>query len=431
MRPSRLVIALATLGVASIRVSLAQIDASDTPPLAVDIFQTGPATFENELKKLAEQGALFQLSYTGEYFGNLSGGFRRGAEYEGLLKLAGRFNLEKLALLPHMTFYISALDTHGEGLTNRYVHDLNGVSNIDAYDTVRLYELWLQYGGPLDWLSIRVGQWAVDMKYFGVDSSQLFVNSSFGLYGTISNDLTAPVYPVAAPGIRLRVEPLPRLYLQLATFDGNPGQQNVDNKHGVAFRISQHDGALLFFEAKYRAHQKENAQAGWESTGGLKGTYTIGAFFATADFADEHGAGMHRGNYGGYVSIDQQVYCPDADKDPTRGLAAFARCSLAPSDRNLVSWYFDSGFNYKGLFPGRGNDFAGVAIGYTRISDDAVERVGQPIVSRHEATLEVTYQVTLNDWVSIQPDLQFIMNPGATGTTRNAAVAGLRFNVAF
>src|ERR1700732_4347293 len=136
MRSSKFVIALATLGIASIRLSLAQTDASDTRSLSADIFQRGPATFEDELKKLAEQGALFQLSYTGEYFGNPSGGFRRGAEYEGLLKLVGRFNLEKLALLPHMTFYVSALDTHGEGLTNRYVHDLNGVSNIDAYDTV-------------------------------------------------------------------------------------------------------------------------------------------------------------------------------------------------------------------------------------------------------------------------------------------------------
>ena len=431
MRSSKFVIVLATLGIASIRFSPAQTGASDTLSLSADVFQRGPAKFEDELKKLADQGALFQLNYTGEYFGNVSGGFRRGAEYEGLLRLAGRFNLEKLALLPHMTFYVSALETHGEGLTNHYVHDLNVVSNIDAYDTVRLYELWLQYGGPLDWFSIRIGQSAADMKYFAADSSQLFVNSSFGLYGTIINDFTAPVYPVAAPGIRLRAKPSPELYLQLAAFDGNPGQQDIDNKHGVSFRLNRQDGALFLAEAKYRAHQKENARAGWDSTGGLKGTYTMGAFYATADFPDQHGAGMHRGNYGGYLSVDQQVYCPDAEKDATKGLTMFARFSVAPSDRNLVSWYFDSGFNYKGPFSGRDNDLAGLAFGYTRISDDAVERAGQLIVSRHEAVLEMTYQATLSDWFSVQPDLQYVFNPGATGATRNAAVAGLRFNVTF
>ena len=33
---------------------------------------------------------------------------------------------------------------HGESLTDKYVHDLNRVSNIDAYDSVRLYDLWFE-----------------------------------------------------------------------------------------------------------------------------------------------------------------------------------------------------------------------------------------------------------------------------------------------
>jgi len=421
---------LVSLAVTLVGSSLAESELSGGS-VASENSRGGPTEFEAELKRLAERGALFQLSYTGEYFGNLSGGVRRGSEYEGLLKLACRLNLEKLLLLPHMTFYVSALETHGDGLTDHYLHDLNRVSNIDAYDTVRLYEFWLQYGGPLDWFSIRAGQLAADVKYFGTDTSQLFVNSSFGAYATLSNDFTAPIYPVAAPGLRLRMKPAPELYFQLAVFAGNPGQQDLDNKHGVTFRLNRDDGALLLFETKYRINQKENAQAVWDSTGGLRGTYSAGAFYATADVPDQRSARMHSGNYGGYLSADQQIYCPDSAKDPTKGLSVFGRFSLTPSDRNLVSWYADSGFNYKGLVPGRDNDVAGLAFAYTRISPDAVERAGQPVASHHEAVLELTYQVTLTDWLSVQPDFQYVFNPGATDTTPNAAVVGLRLNVAF
>src|SRR5438093_2930481 len=48
------------------------------------------------LQPMEKHGVKFQVSYIGEVLGNLSGGYRRGAIYEGLLNAGTQFDLEKL-----------------------------------------------------------------------------------------------------------------------------------------------------------------------------------------------------------------------------------------------------------------------------------------------------------------------------------------------
>jgi porin len=48
-----------------------------------------------------------------------------------------------------------------------------------------------------------------------------------------------------------------------------------------------------------------------------------------------------------------------------------------------------------------------------------------------EMVLEATYQAQINKWLSIQPDLQFIINPGGTRDLGNAAVIGGRVSITF
>jgi len=102
---------------------------------------TSPVTWlTHEKELLGEKGIIFLFSYIGEGLANISGGFRRGGVYEGLLTLGISLDLEKLVNWKGGTFFTSMLYPHGESLTDRYVHDLNRVSNIDAYDSMRLYE---------------------------------------------------------------------------------------------------------------------------------------------------------------------------------------------------------------------------------------------------------------------------------------------------
>ena len=48
---------------------------------------------------------------------------------------------------------------------------------------------------------------------------------------------------------------------------------------------------------------------------------------------------------------------------------------------------------------------------------------------RTETNIELTWRARVNDWLTLQPDVQYVMNPGTNPAVRNAWVVGLRFNV--
>ena len=50
---------------------------------------------------------------------------------------------------------------------------------------------------------------------------------------------------------------------------------------------------------------------------------------------------------------------------------------------------------------------------------------------RHETALELTYRAQITDWFGLQPDIQYIINPGLDSELDNAFVYGFRFDVVF
>ena len=384
-----------------------------------DIFQQVHSATE-------QKGVTFTAEYTGEIFANLSGGIKTGAAYEGLLRLSLQFDLAQLLCWKGATIYGSMLYPAGEGLTNEYTGDFNRLSNIDAYDSVRLFELWFQqklFGGLF---SIRLGQIAADQEFYQSTTSNLFINSCFGTFPTISFNTNLPIYPVGGLGVRVDYRPSGSATFRAAVLDSNPGIQDLNNKHGVAFHVNPAAGVIFIAEGVYQVNPtKENR--------GIVGTYTIGGFYDSRQFSGDFVHPVHASNGGLYAIIDQVVYRaqPYADeKSGKQGLSIFTSCGVAPSDRNVVSLYVDCGCNYLGLVPCRENDIAGVAVSYTKLSDELVEN-GRPIHSGHETIIEGSYKLQLNDHLYLQPDVQYIFYPGGFGAHPNALVSGLRFDFTF
>ncbi len=90
----------------------------------------------------------------------------------------------------------------------------------------------------------------------------------------------------------------------------------------------------------------------------------------------------HHSNGGFYAIVDRQLSRRESylnAQSKKTGLGAFSSFSLAPSDRNQVSFYADCGINYQGLFPGRDNDVFGLALSYTKISEDDLVN-GVPVI---------------------------------------------------
>ncbi|MEI6562290.1 MAG: carbohydrate porin [Verrucomicrobiota bacterium] len=366
------------------------------------------------------QALTFPTSYTSEGFANLAGGYKRGAVYDGLLSVGVQGNLEKLIGWRGGSLLVSGLYPHGTSLTNNYVHDLNHVSSIDAYDSIRLYEAWVQQEFAEGKVSLRLGQILADEEFFVSDSAGLFLNGAFGDLPVITMSINAPVYPTAAPGARVRWTATDALSVQAGLFSGDAGDPATENKHGLDWHLNE--GVLAITEVAYKINSEKGSK-------GLAGVYKLGAFFHSSEPNSAFPNAQTRANAGGYFIADQQLWRKPGTED--QGLSGFFRMGASPADRSSVPFYFDTGFNCKGLLPERDKDIAGVGFSYTHLSSEMRDDAGDPSITHHEAALEATYKVAVKEWLTVQPDFQYIFNPGGIQGAPNAVVAGLRCTLNF
>lgn len=396
--------------------------AADALPAATSL-PTARELFTDQPKGLGEQIAAWKFIYVGEGFENFSGGLRQGGIYEGTAKFGVGVNLDKLLGWEGATFYANVLLPHGSSLTQKFTGDFNVVSNIDTYDSLRLYKLWFQQNLDGGKWSIRVGQIAADKECFVSDNSSLYFNNAFGTFPVFSANVPGPIFPLSSPGLRVRWAPSQAFSVVAMLFSGDVGTP-ADNPHNTDWQLHGHNGALSLVEMAYKTHQGDNDP-------GLPGTFKLGGFYDSKSFADQATGMAHHGDYGMYAMADQVLYRESTlDKDEARGLSAFLRVGLAPqTDRNVVTLDSEAGLNYAGLLPSRPKDLTGIAFAFTRLGDPYVR--ANDGSSHHEAIIELTHLVVLSDHFSLQPDFQYIVNPGGVGGLRNAFAGGLRFTLSY
>ena len=384
--------------------------------------QSAKDLFSDQPKGLSEQIAAWKFIYNGETFGNLAGGLGQGAIYEGMAKFGVGVNLEKLLGWENTAFYVNTILPHGDSLTQRFSGDFNVVSSIDTYDSLRLYKLWLQKVFDDGKWSVRVGQIAADKECFVSDGASLYFNNAFGTFPVFSANIPGPIFPLSAPGARVRWAPTDAFSVIGMLFSGDVGSATT-NIHNTDWQFHVHNGTLSLIEMTYKTNQSDDAK-------GLPGTFKLGGFYDSKSFGDQFNGGSHHGDYGLYAMADQLVYREPMigkDDDP-RGLGVFVRAGLAPqSDRNVIYADFETGLNYTGILPSRAKDITGLGFAFTRLTDPYVR--ANDGTRHHEALIELTHLFVLGDHFSLQPDLQYIINPGGIGGLRNAFVAGLRFTL--
>ena len=128
----------------------------------------------------------------------------------------------------------------------------------------------------------------------------------------------------------------------------------------------------------------------------------------------------HRDDFG------RGVYASLAgDLVPNR-LSGWLRYGVANDKVQTVRAYFGTGLVLEAI-PGALDDRAGFAIA-SAYSSGWLRDSG---VSRTETSLELTYSVNVAPWLRIQPDLQYIVNPGFRGGRDDAVVIGMRMEFFF
>jgi porin len=387
-------------------------------------------------KTLENAGVKFTPTYIGEVFGNPTGGAAQGVIYDGLLNLPLDLDLDRMSEggLGGLTLHANALYIHGASLSESFVGDLGNTSNIAAYNSLRLQELWLQKWLWDNRISVKVGNIAVDCEFFQSASASLFINGTFGAFDLIAHNLpNPPIYPLASPGVRIQCLPTSAFYVMAGVFGmDNNSDMSTNNQNGTRFALTDSSGMLIMSEMGYLLNQSPNDC-------GLQGTYRVGSFVHTANYqtfasqaAAANGTGNLRSggaNYGVYGVMDQQIY-----SGGNEAISFFVRSGGAPSNTNFVDYYVDGGFNFTGFIPGRASDVAGIGMARAHVSrdfsDSQIAQGATPFTA--ETVVEATYKVQIAPWWSIQPDFQYIVTPGGEpGVIPNATVIGLRTTVAF
>ena len=397
---------------------------------------------------LANHGIKISPVYTGEVMGNLSGGaggydtgtqnggVGRGVIYEHSLNIPIDIDIAKIApWWQDATIHANALWIAGPGLSPSYTGDIGNTSNIQGYNTVRLQELWLQQALWEKRITVKIGEIAADSEFFTSTTASLFMNGTFGAFTFLGANLPDPydpnVYPLAAPGVRLLIQPVSMFYFMSGIFSGNSENQTA-NPNGVAFPLNS-GGTLLFNEVGFLVNQSPNDR-------GLQGTYKLGSFVHTHNFnswdsqaAAAAGTGpLHSEgvDYGIYAVADQQLY-----SEAGKVISIFSRLGHAPNSDNVIDWYYDGGFNFTGFVPGRALDVAGIALARSNFSGNYSDsQLSQGAVTQPysaETVVEATYKAQLNPWWTLQPDFQYIFTPSGQQGSKNAAVIGLRTSVTF
>jgi porin len=440
---------------------------AQTTPASPD-FTTGLWTRGNLLgdagglrSTLWNYGITFGIQDTNEVWGNVTGGIKRGASYDGVTLASIGLDTQRAFGWSGGTFNISAWNIRGRNISSDNLLNLQTVSGILATPTTRLWEVWYQQSFLDGQFDIRLGQQSLDQEFMVSANSALFINTMMGWPMVPSADLYAggPAYPLSSLGVRLRAQ-LPAGFTVLGgVFDDNPpgGPFNADSqllgstRWGGNFNLRT--GALIIGEIQYALNQPSNGQMDYGAgSSGLPGTYKLGFWADTAPFPsprfDNTGAPLAltggtplnlRNNFSVYGVADQVVW--QAGGDDPRSVSVFARLMGAPGDRNLINFSVNAGITMKAPIPGRDDDTVGIGFGIAKVSPSAAGfDIDSGLPARGSETfIEITYQVQVTGWWQVQPDFQYVFNPGGgilnpndpAQRVGNEAIFGLRSILTF
>jgi porin len=356
---------------------------------------------------LAARGVTVGIIDAENLLGNVMGGLKTGATMQGVTTMTLDIDTGRAFGLQAGTFHVSALQLHGRPLSGFYLDNIQGANGDEGENATRLWELWFDQATPDGRFDLKLGQQSLDNEFMGSDYSALFVNTMAGWPVVPSVDLYGggPAYPLSSLGVRGQFKPRDSVKILAGVFDDDPGggsfdedQQALDPSGG---RFNLNNGALWIAEIQY-------ATAAF----GLPGTYKFGGWYDSGNFPDQEHDDNHRGNYSLYGVVDQTVWRSAANAKHTINL--FGRIMGAPDDRNHVDFGFNGGLTLTAPFPGRDDDQAGLDFGVAHVASKAADAIAATVGRRPGAELliEATYQAQATPWLLLQPDLQYVANPG-------------------
>jgi porin len=357
------------------------------------------------------------------------GGAKDGTKSVSHLDLKLAIDLEKAAGWEGTTALINVLQNAGRGPGGAHTGNFMGVTNIEvgAPTTTRLFQAWIQKSLFDDRLAVLAGLYPIDSEFFTVDSAGVFLGPQYGTPADLALTRGPSIFNNSAFGFRARWDFDKAFYAMGALLDGIPN----DPRHPKHTRIRFEDGDGTFQIGEI-GWLPEAASEGF--TGHAKVAFGLWNYTGHEDNLADAAAGTapvrnHR-QHGGYVLGERTLY--RLSEDGERFLSGFARYTWGDAHSYAVKNSLNLGLHMKGALASRPDDILGLA--WTRAGLASTWRqatlIGGGTPTDSESAWELTYRAQLTPYLAVQPNAQWVRNPGGTVGTNNAKLIGVRVDLA-
>lgn len=366
---------------------------------------------QDSTKTVVEFGTIV----TGDFVINMNGGIKQGLIYIGKEELTLGIRTENAGLWKNGFLFIHGLNTHGVRPSANMVGDLQIITNIEAGDHTGLFELY--YKQQLGKFTFLIGQHDLNSEFLVSKYSSSFINSSFGIMPAVSLNVPVSIYPLTGLGMALKYESDKNFICRLGVYDGDPG--NIENnRYNLQWSLTSRDGFFYIAEGEY------GLKNGDQKTGSIK----VGGYYHSGFFKNYNDSlNFIRGNYGLYTLIDKALF--PRSFHAGHGLGFFIQGGITPSISNMVHYYIGGGFRYHGILPNRFKDQLGIAIAHISLSKNYVNYATPSVFT--ETSIEVYYAFRFGGRYCVQPDMQYVVNPGSDRKNANSLVGLLRFSLTY
>ena len=336
------------------------------------------------------------ISYVGDSFASLKG--ERGARYMGLLDVMADVDGDAIGL-DGVSAHVNVQWVHGGAFSADLVRDGQVVSNIEAPAGVRPLQAYVatRIGGGKG--LVKLGLIDLNGDFDEQAAGSLFINASHGIGADFAQSgLNGPsIFPTTASAVVVHWTE-PGWSARFGMFDGVAG--NPDHPRRTVVRFPGESGLLMVGEVDLAVDDKTQLQ--------------LGGWRYTRKF-DALEGGRLSGNSGAYALGQTTLF-----RRGEQQLDGWLRVGVAKSAINPIGVYWGGGVTYGG-----DDSRLGLAFAHARLGDPAL-RAGEGD-RRAETNIELTWAVRLNDRLTVQPDVQYIFNPGWAAGRADALVVGLRF----
>jgi porin len=320
-------------------------------------------TADND-KKISEH-----LNLLTESVSDVSGGMRQETRFDSVLHAGVDVPTAAFSDFGGGEIYFDVAAIRSGEPSANVIGDAQAVSNIAAPNAFRLYELWYAQSFAGDLVEGRAGVIGFDDYFDVTEAGSDLINSTYGTTPTLSGNVAAPIYPIPGAAV-MAVVHRGHWQGQFGVFQGNPEQRET------ALR----DGRLVVGEADWFRDPADETQGAWK----------IGLW------QYEWSGNVPREDWGGYLTYEHP-----AGRWLARPIQAFVTLGASPKEDSPITYSAAAGFRFPGPSGARPNDALSIGVAAAHIEGGSTEQ-----------SYEATYVFALGDHFTVQPDVQYVVNPG-------------------